>query len=102
MRRLEGALDLLAATGTRYAGTRTCTAVIGPKGKKWPRTVEYSVGPLTRGLDQDGRLVDVPEDRALAIAGLDATPLPTPLLAAAATLLRLLPARDTVMKGSTP
>jgi hypothetical protein len=102
LRRLEGALDLLAATGTRDAGTRPCAAVIGPKRKKWPRPVEYSVGPLTRGLDQAGRLVGVPQDRALAIAGLDGTPLPTPLLAAAATLLRLLPARGIAMKGSTP
>jgi len=101
LRRLEGALDLLVATGTRDAGT-TCAAVVGPKRKKWPRLVGQSVGPLTRGLDQAGRLIDVPEDRALAIAGLDATSLPTPLLAAAATLLRLLPARDTVTKRSTP
>lgn len=109
LRRLEGALDLLSATGTGDswtgtgdAGTRICAAVLGPRRKKWPRPVEYSVGPMTRGLEAAGRLVDVPEDRALAIAGPDATPLPSTLLAAAATLLRLLPARDTVVKGSTP
>jgi hypothetical protein len=95
LRRLEGALELLA-------GTSTCAAVIGPKRKKWPRPVGYSAGPLTRALEASGRLVDVPEDRALAIAGLDATPLPTPLLAAAAALLRLLPPADTTMKGNTP
>ena len=95
LRRLEGALDLLT-------GTSTCAAVIGPRRKKWPRPVEYSVGPLTRGLEAAGRLVDVPENRALAIAGLDTTPLPAPLLAAAATLLHLLPVAGTAMKGNTP
>ena len=95
LRRLEGALELLA-------GTSTCAAVIGPKRKKWPRPVGYSAGPLTRALEAAGRLVDVPQDRALAIAGLDATPLPTPLLDAAAALLRLLPPADTTMKGNTP
>ena len=94
LRRLEGALELLA-------GTSTCAAVIGPKPKKWPRPVGYSAGPRTRALDAAGRLVDVPADRALAIAGLDATPLPTPLLAAASTLLRLLPPADTTKKGKT-
>ena len=95
LRRLECALDLLS-------GTNTCAAVIGPKPKKWPRPVGHSAGPLTRALEAAGRLVDVPEDRALAIAGLDATPLPTPVLDAAATLLRLLPAARSAMKGNAP
>lgn len=95
LRRLEGALELLA-------GTSACAAVMGPKPKKWPRPAKNSAGPRTRALEAAGRLVDVPADRALAIAGLDATPLPTPLLAAAATLLRLLAAGDTTMKGNTP
>jgi len=95
LRRLEGALELLA-------GTSTCAAVIGPKRKKWPRPVGYSAGPLTRALEAAGRLVDVPQDRALAIAGLDATPLPAPLLTAAATLLRLLPPAYTTKKGNAP
>jgi hypothetical protein len=95
LRRLEGALDLLA-------GTSTCAAVIGPRPKKWPRPVGYSAGPSTRALEAAGRLVDVPADRALAITGLDATPLPAPLLVAAATLLRLLPVAGTTMKGDTP
>jgi len=76
--------------------------VIGPKPKKWPRPVGYSAGPRTRGLETAGRLVDVPQDRALAITGLDATPLPASLLHAAATLLRLVPSADTTMKGDTP
>jgi hypothetical protein len=95
LRRLESALDLLA-------GTNICAAVIGPKPKKWPRPVGHSAGPLTRGLEAAGRLVNVSEDRALAIAGLDATPLPSPVLDAAATLLRLLPTAGTTMKGNTP
>jgi hypothetical protein len=95
LRRLEGALDLLA-------GTSTCAAVIGPKPKKWPRPVGYSAGPRTRALEAAGRLVAVPEDRALAITGLDPTPLPASLLQAAATLLRLLPPAGTTTKGDTP
>jgi hypothetical protein len=95
LRRLESALDLLA-------GTSTCAAVLGPKPKKWPRPFGYSAGPRTRAHAAAGRLIDVPENRALTIAGLDATPLPASLLAAAATLLRLLPAAGTPMKGDTP
>ena len=49
LRRLEGALELLAGTGT-------CAAVIGPKRKKWPRPVGYSAGPRTRALEAAGRL----------------------------------------------
>ena len=95
LRRLEGALDLLS-------GTSTCAAVIGPRPKKWPRPVACSAGPRTRVLEEAGRLIAVPADRALAIAGLDATPLPASLLHAAATLLRLLPPAGTTMKGDTP
>ncbi|HEY5179074.1 MAG TPA: hypothetical protein VIJ07_04760 [Dermatophilaceae bacterium] len=95
LRRLESALDLLA-------GTSTCAAVIGPRPKKWPRPVACSAGPRTRVLEAAGRLIDVPEDRALAITGLDTTPLPASLLQAAATLLLLLPPVGTTMKGDTP
>jgi len=95
LRRLEGALDLLS-------GTSTCAAVIGPRPKKWPRPVACSAGPRTRALEEAGRLVDVPADRALAIRGLDPTPLPASLLQAAAALLRLLPDAGTTMKGDTP
>jgi hypothetical protein len=95
LRRLESALDLLA-------GTSTCAAVIGPKPKKWPQPVGYSAGPRTRALEAAGRLVDVPEHRALAITGLDTTPLPASLLQAAAALLRLLPPAGSTMKGDTP
>jgi hypothetical protein len=95
LRRLESALDLLA-------GTSTCAAVIGPRPKKWPRPVACSAGPRTRALVEAGRLVAVPEHRALAIKGLDATPLPASLLQAAATLLRLLPPAGTTKKGETP
>jgi hypothetical protein len=95
LRRLESALDLLS-------GTSTCAAVIGPRPKKWPRPVACSAGPRTRALEAAGRLVDVPEHRALAITGLDPTPLPASLLQAAATLLRLLPPAGTTTKGDTP
>jgi len=95
LRRLESALDLLA-------GVHACAAVLGPKPKKWPRPVRYSAGPLTRALLEAGRLFDVPADRGLAIAGLDATPLPAALQKAAATLLHLLPTANTTTRGETP
>ena len=42
MRRLEGALALLA-------GTRVVVAVVGPPRRRWPRGVEHAMGPRSRG-----------------------------------------------------
>lgn len=95
LRRLEYALALLA-------GTDACAAVLGPPQRKWPRPLRYAAGALTESLEQAGRLIVLPPDRALAIAGLDTTELPTPLLDAAAALLRLCPTPQTTTKGSTP
>jgi hypothetical protein len=79
-RHLEGALAMLQ-------GSPTVVAVIGPPRKRWPKPVHNSAGSLTRAASQAGRLVVVPWDRRLAIAGLDSTRLPEPLLDAAATVL---------------
>ena len=95
LRRLEYALALLA-------GTDACAAVIGPPRRRWPRPLRYAAGPLTESLEQAGRLIVIPPDRALAIAGLDTTALPSPLLDAAAALLRFSPTPQTTTKGSTP
>lgn len=95
LRRLEGALDQLSVVGTR-----ACVAVVGPRRRKWPSAVEHSAGRLTRDLIDDARLVTVAQDRSLAVNGLDAASLPTPLLAAATDLLRLCAADHSTMKGT--
>lgn len=85
-RRLEGALELLA--GHVEAGHVT-VGVIGPRRRKWTKGVEHSAGPRTRAALDSGHVVEVPEDRVLAVAGLDSTPLPPGVLAAASKLLEL-------------
>jgi len=81
LRRLEGALALLA-------GTPVLGAVLGPPRRRWPRGLEHSLGALSRQLDQRGAIHLVPLDRGLAVRGLDSQALPTPLLTAADHLLR--------------
>jgi hypothetical protein len=90
LRHLEGALALLD-------GTPTVVAVLGPPRKRWPKPVQHTAGPLTRAADQAGRLVVIPWDPRLAVAGLDSTPLPQTLLDAAATVLERVVLRT---KGS--
>jgi hypothetical protein len=80
LRHLEGALALLD-------GTPTVVAVVGPPRKRWPKPVQHTAGALTRAADQAGRLVVIPWDPRLAVAGLDSTPLPGTLLDAAAAVL---------------
>jgi hypothetical protein len=81
LRHLEGALALLDCTPT-------VVAVVGPPRKRWPKPVQHSAGALTRAADQAGRLVVIPWDPRLAVAGLDSTPLPATLLDAAAAVLQ--------------
>ena len=90
LRHLEGALALLHIT-------RTVVAVVGPPRKRWPKPVQHSAGSLTRAADHGGRLVVIPWDPRLAVAGLDSTPLPATLLDAAATVLERV---DLHTKGS--
>jgi hypothetical protein len=80
LRHLEGALALLD-------GTPTVVAVLGPPRKRWPKPVQHTAGSLTRAADHAGRLVVIPWDPRLAVAGLDSTPLPATLLDAAAAVL---------------
>ncbi len=83
MRRLEGALALLA-------GTRVVAAVVGSARRRWPRGLEHAIGVLGREVDRRGDLLVVPRDKALAVRGLDSIPLPASLLSSAAALLRLV------------
>lgn len=83
VRRLEASL-------TTFDPARVVAAVGGPPVKRWPREVVHSLGPLTRQLLDDGRLVEIPEDRTLAVRGLTPAPLPAPLIAAATRGWRLL------------
>ena len=82
LRRLESCLHLLE-------GGRTLACVLGPPRRRWPRDVAHSVGPLTDALIHAGRLIEVPEDRTLAVHGLTPAPLPESLVAAATTALLL-------------
>lgn len=86
IRRLEGALELLdRASGRRCGGTRV--AVLGPKRQKWPRGLQHAGGPHTRrALDDKGSVIEIPEDRELAMNGLDSRPLPQQLLTAASRM----------------
>jgi hypothetical protein len=90
LRHLEGALSLLD-------GTPTVVAVLGPPRKRWPKPVQHTAGALTQAADQAGRLVVIPWDPRLAVAGLDSTPLPEALLHAAAAALQHVDLRT---KGS--
>lgn len=82
-RRLESTLHLLDAN-------RTLAAVLGPPRRRWPRAVVHGVGALTGALIDEGRLVEIPEDRTLALHGLTPAPLPAGLLTAAGALLSLI------------
>lgn len=84
MRRLEGATELLVNHAGADVTERTWVAVVGPRRKKWPRGVEGAGGPHARRALNSERVVEIPEDRGLAIHGLDSRPVPPALLTAAA------------------
>ncbi len=67
-------------------------AVLGPPLRRWPKPLRYALGDHTRAVVDDGRLVGVPLDAALAVTGLADADLPGPLRAAAATLADLVTA----------
>ena len=84
MRRAGVAMDLLACY---CQPEQIALAVRGPRRKKWPRGLEHAGGhAVRRALDAD-RCVEIPEDRELAINGLDSRPVPAPLISAARQLL---------------
>jgi len=84
LRRLEGVLHELDPRRRRLA-----VAVQGPKRRRWPREVQHCVGPRTEALLEEA-LAQVPPDPGLAVRGLDTSPLPGGVLAAATTITQLL------------
>ena len=106
LRRLETTLTTLAD----HRDVSHCVvAVLGPRLARWPGPVRHSTGPRTSALEETGRLVAIPCDRLLAITGPDTAPLPSAVVAAAATALSLLLAANpstvapsSASKGSTP
>lgn len=74
------ALDTALAMTARSADTTV--AILGPRRKKWPRTLEYAMTRAVSELDDQGRLFVVPYDSALALNGLTSDPLPNHVLAA--------------------
>ena len=86
MRRAGVALDLLADV---WQPERIALAVRGPRRKKWPRGLEHVGGAVVRRALGADRCVEIPEDRELAVTGLDSRPVPAPLISAARHLLEL-------------
>lgn len=82
LRRLEAALGLLAP--------QRVTAVLVGVEKRWPRHVGQALGPTSRVLRANGRVVGLPHDPTLAVQGLTPAPLPAPVLAGCSVLLALL------------
>lgn len=84
MRRAGVVMDLLAGY---WQPEQIVLAVRGPRRKKWPRGLEHAGGPSVRRVLDAGRCVEIPEDRELAVNGLDSRPVPAPLISAARQLL---------------
>lgn len=84
MRRASVALELLAS---HWQPEQITLAVRGPRRKKWPRGLEHAGGPAVRRALVADRCVEIPEDRELAVNGLDSRPVPAPLISAARQLL---------------
>lgn len=85
MRRAGVVMDLLAG---HWQPEQITLAVRGPRRKKWPRGLEHAGGPAVRRALAADRCVEIPEDRELAVNGLDSRPVPAPLISAARQLLK--------------
>ena len=95
LRLLETALTLLDPA-------RTVVAIRGgPDPRRWPRELVAAMGPATRDQHRTGRWVTVPHDRRLALRGIDSTPLPSALVAAAGDVLRHVGAAGHPPKGTS-
>ena len=68
---------------------RAVAAMLGSPCRRWSKAVWQSSGPMTKALDDSGRLVVIPHDSRLAAVGLDSRPLPRQLLEAAHAILEL-------------
>lgn len=93
LRRLEVALTLLGPT-------RAAAVVRGPDPRRWPRELAAAMGPVTRDRHRIRRLVVVPNDKRLALRGIDSTPLPPALLTVARDVLRQLGVAGHPLKGT--
>lgn len=85
MRRLESVIELL--------GESRCLPVLVGAEKRWPKPAVQAMGPQTRALHAEHRLVALPFVLSLAVHGLTPEPLPSLLLAAASQLVTLLKGR---------
>ena len=92
LRRASVALELLA---NHWQPEQITLAVRGPRRKKWPRGLEHAGGPAVRRALVADRCVEIPEDRELAVNGLDSRPVPAPLISAARQLLEPAHLSDT-------
>lgn len=72
----------------RLAAQAVVLAAVGPR--RWHGEVTASLGPRLRALRAAGRVVPVPTDRRLEVAGPTSSPLPKPLRSAGRHLLELL------------
>ena len=68
---------------------RPVAAMLGSPCRRWSKAVWQSSGPMTKALDDSGRLVVIPHDSRLAAVGLDSRPLPRQVLEAAHAVLEL-------------
>jgi hypothetical protein len=68
---------------------RAVAAILGSPCKRWSKAVWHSSGPMTKAVQDSGRLVVIPHDSRLAATGLDSRPLPRQLLEAAHAILEL-------------
>jgi hypothetical protein len=68
---------------------RAVAAMLGSCCRRWSKAVWQSSGPMTKALDDSGRLIFIPHDSRLAAVGLDSRPLPRQLLEAADAVLKV-------------
>jgi hypothetical protein len=79
----------LETTVSLLGQVRPVAAVVGSPCRGWSKAVWQSRGPMTKALDDSGRLVVIRHDSRLAAVGLDSRPLPRQLLEAAHAILEL-------------
>jgi len=79
---LETTLSLLGQV-------RAVAAMLGSPCRRWSKAVRQSSGPMTKAVEDSGRLIAIPHDSRLAAVGLDSRPIPQQLLAAAHAILEL-------------
>ena len=68
---------------------RVVAAVLGSPSRRWSKAVWQSSGPMTKALEDSGRLIVIPHDSRLAAVGLDWRPLPRQVLEAVHAIMEL-------------